>query len=98
MKVLIYLVLFAIIFVIAIALGTQNPQVVNFNYLIAQSELSLSVLLSIFLLLGFVIASLAFAWSYLHYKWHLVAERRKNRKLTQQLRQLEEQVARESVS
>ncbi|WP_087017857.1 LapA family protein [Thaumasiovibrio subtropicus] len=42
-------------FVIALALGAQNPQEVTFNYLIAQTEsIRLSVLLSIVFAVGFI--------------------------------------------
>lgn len=41
-------------FVIALALGSQNQEMVNFNYLLAQGEFRLSWLLSIVLGIGFV--------------------------------------------
>jgi uncharacterized membrane protein YciS (DUF1049 family) len=97
-KVFIYLILFVFLFVVAVTLGTQNPQSVTFNYLIAQAELSLPLLLSVFLLLGFVIATLAFGWAHLKHRFALGVERRKNQKLIKENEKLEEQIAKGEVS
>ncbi|MGB5445735.1 MAG: lipopolysaccharide assembly protein LapA domain-containing protein [Psychromonas sp.] len=56
MKNFITLVILILLFVIAILLGLKNHQVVNFNYLVAQSEIRLATLLAITFLLGFVVS------------------------------------------
>ncbi|WP_373941081.1 lipopolysaccharide assembly protein LapA domain-containing protein [Vibrio chagasii] len=45
------------LFLIALALGSQNQTIVNFNYLLAQGDFHLSSLLGIVFISGF-----AFAW------------------------------------
>ncbi|WP_413111409.1 LapA family protein [Thaumasiovibrio sp. DFM-14] len=54
MRVLSILLLIAC-FLITLALGAQNQQVVTFNYLLAQGEFTLSILLGIIFALGFIV-------------------------------------------
>lgn len=42
-------------FLVALALGTQNQDIVNFNYLVAQGNMRLSSLLGIFFGTGFIL-------------------------------------------
>jgi putative membrane protein len=49
-----------VLFVIALALGAQNQEVVSFNYLIAQGEFQLSILLGMVFLAAFILAWLIF--------------------------------------
>jgi putative membrane protein len=44
------------LFVIAIVLGLKNQQIVNINYLVAQSEIRLSTLLAINFMFGFIVS------------------------------------------
>jgi len=57
MKNFITLVITILLFAIAIVLGLKNQQLVDFNYLVAQSEIRLATLLAIIFLIGFVAAS-----------------------------------------
>jgi lipopolysaccharide assembly protein A len=54
MKRIITLIIAILLFVIAALLGLKNQQLVNINYLLAQSEMRLSTLLAIIFLIGFV--------------------------------------------
>ncbi|MDE1513566.1 MULTISPECIES: LapA family protein [Vibrio] len=67
------------LFLIALALGSQNQSVVVFNYLLAQGEFHLSTLLGSVFVLGFACAGVLFAG--LHLKSQL-----KIRRLTKQLK------------
>lgn len=55
---IIKIVLILVLFLIALALGTQNQAVVTFNYLIAQGEFHLSTLLGTVFVSGFLLACL----------------------------------------
>ena len=48
------------LFLIALALGSQNQTIVNFNYLLAQGGFHLSSLLGIVFISGFALAWLVF--------------------------------------
>ena len=56
MKRFLTLVLIVLLFAITIVLGLKNQQVVNINYLLAQSEIRLSTLLAINFMFGFIIS------------------------------------------
>ncbi|MGF1679878.1 lipopolysaccharide assembly protein LapA domain-containing protein [Photobacterium makurazakiensis] len=64
MKILIVLVLVAC-FLVTLALGAQNQQLVNFDFLIAQGEFQLSTLLGIVFGSGFAIGWLICGMLYL---------------------------------
>lgn len=51
-------ILLVLIFLVALALGAQNQQVINFNYLIAQGEFGLSLLLGGAFAFGFVFGAI----------------------------------------
>ncbi|MBL4278076.1 DUF1049 domain-containing protein [Vibrio fluvialis] len=55
MKIIKIVVLLAL-FLIALALGSQNQEIVTFNYLLAQGEFHLSTLLGSVFVVGFLIA------------------------------------------
>ena len=55
MKIVKIIIMLAL-FLIALALGSQNQEVVNFNYLIAQGDFHLSTLLGVIFVSGFVLA------------------------------------------
>ncbi|WP_299686535.1 lipopolysaccharide assembly protein LapA domain-containing protein [uncultured Vibrio sp.] len=48
------------LFLIALALGSQNQTIVNFNYLLAQGDFHLSSLLGVVFISGFALAWLVF--------------------------------------
>lgn len=64
MKILGIIVL-VLCFLITLALGAQNQDVVSFNYLIAQGDFRLSILLGIVFALGFIIGWLICGLLYL---------------------------------
>ncbi|WP_165310771.1 LapA family protein [Vibrio ziniensis] len=80
MKIIKIVVVLAL-FLIALALGSQNQAVVTFNYLLAQGEFNLSTLLGSVFVSGFVIAWIIFGS--LHLKSQL-----KVRKLNKQLKKI----------
>ncbi|CAH1545768.1 MULTISPECIES: LapA family protein [Vibrio] len=49
------------LFLIALALGSQNQEIVTFNYLLAKGEFHLSTLLGVVFVVGFGIAWVIFA-------------------------------------
>ncbi len=69
------------LFLIALALGSQNQALVTFNYLLAQGEFHLSTLLGVVFVVGFALSWLIFGG--LHLKSRLQV-----RKLNKQLKKL----------
>lgn len=61
MKIIIGLIILAILFAVGITLGTQNEQLVQVNYLLAQGEYRLSSLLAVIFVAGFIIGWLVFS-------------------------------------
>ena len=49
------------LFLIALALGSQNQEIVSFNYLLAKGEFHLSTLLGVVFVVGFGLAWVIFA-------------------------------------
>ncbi|MCJ2375425.1 lipopolysaccharide assembly protein LapA domain-containing protein [Vibrio sp. ZSDZ34] len=75
---IIKIILVIALFLITLALGSQNQAVVTFNYLIAQGDFHLSTLLGVVFVAGFVLSWVIFGS--LHLKSQL-----KVRKLRKQL-------------
>ncbi|MEI8633878.1 lipopolysaccharide assembly protein LapA domain-containing protein [Vibrio sp. PP-XX7] len=82
-----------IIFLVALALGAQNQDIVTFNYLLAKGNFHLSWLLGMVFVLGFIIAWVIFGSLHLRAKLRL-------RKLDKQLKKYEEKstVFRQTIS
>jgi putative membrane protein len=57
---IIKIILVIALFLVALALGAQNQEVVSFNYLLAQGEFHLSTLLGVVFVAGFALAWLIF--------------------------------------
>ncbi|CAE6894129.1 Lipopolysaccharide assembly protein A [Vibrio sp. B1FLJ16] len=57
---IIKIVIVLALFVIALALGSQNQEVVAFNYLLAKGEFHLSTLLGVVFVVGFALAWVIF--------------------------------------
>ncbi|AJR09332.1 DUF1049 domain-containing protein [Photobacterium gaetbulicola] len=87
MKILTVLLL-AACFLVTLALGAQNQQLVNFDYLIAQGELQLSTLLGIAFGSGFVIGWLICGLLYLKARFTKNRLSKKVQKQQQELDQL----------
>lgn len=68
MKRIITLIIAILLFVIAALLGLKNQQLVNINYLLAQSEMRLSTLLAIIFLIGFAASGTLAVYFYLRLK------------------------------
>ncbi|MFM2590500.1 LapA family protein [Vibrio sp. TBV020] len=74
---IIKIVLVLALFLIALALGSQNQAVVTFNYLIAQGDFHLSTLLGVVFVVGFALAWLVFGG--LHLKSQLQVRKLKKK-------------------
>ncbi|WP_447824853.1 LapA family protein [Aeromonas salmonicida] len=75
-----------LVFILTLAIGSQNGQLVQFNYLIAQGEFSLSMLLGLFFGGGFLLGWLVFGLLFLRLK---IQNRTLNRTMRRQSRELE---------
>lgn len=64
-------ILMLLILVFAIVVGSQNDQLVTVNYLIAQTEMRLSTLMSIMLALGVLFTLLLVSLHVMRLKWRL---------------------------
>ncbi|MWN89411.1 DUF1049 domain-containing protein [Gilliamella sp. Pra-s65] len=81
MKFVISILLIIIIFAISIAIGSANDQLVTFNYLIAKTEIRLSVLLAILFGSGFIIGWILTGVFFLKSKFQHSSTKRKLNKL-----------------
>ncbi|CAH0526509.1 LapA family protein [Vibrio hippocampi] len=61
---IIKIILLLVLFLVTLALGSQNQEVVNFNYLIAQGDFHLSTLLGVVFITGFVVSWAIFGTLY----------------------------------
>ena len=86
MKRVLALIPLVLVFVLTLALGSQNGQLVQFNYLIAQGEFSLAMLLGFFFAGGFLLGWLVFGLLFLRLK---MQNRTLNRTMRRQTRELE---------
>ncbi|MGN4989381.1 LapA family protein [Aeromonas sp. 97A] len=86
MKRILALIPLVLVFVLTLALGSQNGQLVQFNYLIAQGEFSLAMLLGFFFAGGFLLGWLVFGLLFLLLK---MQNRTLNRTMRRQSRELE---------
>lgn len=86
MKRILALIPLVLVFVLTLALGSQNGQLVHFNYLIAQGEFSLAMLLGFFFAGGFLLGWLVFGLLFLRLK---MQNRTLNRTMRRQSRELE---------
>ncbi|WP_139411979.1 LapA family protein [Aeromonas veronii] len=86
MKRILALIPLVLVFMLTLALGSQNGQSVQFNYLIAQGEFSLAMLLGIFFTGGFLLGWLVFGLLFLRLK---MQNRTLNRTMRRQSRELE---------
>ena len=86
MKRILALIPLVLVFVLTLALGSQNGQLVQFNYLIAQGEFSLAILLGFFFAGGFLLGWLVFGLLFLRLK---MQNRTLNRTMRRKSRELE---------
>lgn len=85
MKRFITLVIIILLFAIAIILGLKNQQMVNINYLLAQSEVRLSTLLAINFLFGFIISGCFATFFYFRLSMKIRHQRKLNKKQRKEL-------------
>lgn len=81
---LIFLLVLAI-FIISVTLGAQNDQQVTFNYLLAQGQYRISMLLAILFAAGFAIGWLVCGLFWLRARVSLMRAERKIKRLEQQI-------------
>ena len=82
MKGLLTFLVLIIVLVIAVIIGSRNPELVTINYLIAQSELRQSTLMAIVFSLGVVIGMLTFFSSWLKLTWKVKSLRNQLKRLS----------------
>ncbi|MFA0085912.1 hypothetical protein BCU70_04350 [Vibrio sp. 10N.286.49.C2] len=92
---IIKIILLIVLFLVTLALGSQNQEVVTFNYLLAQGEFHLSTLLGVVFVVGFVISWIIFGS--LHLKSQLTV-RKLRKKLAKQTPSQSKDVATTSPS
>lgn len=81
MKFLISLIFILFILAIAITIGTNNNQIVDFDYLIDQGQFRLSRLLGILLSVGFILGWILTGFFYVKVRLKLNTVQRKLKKL-----------------
>jgi putative membrane protein len=62
--------------------GSQNGHLVTVNYLIAESEMRVSVLMAVVLVLGALLALLTLSWYIFRLNWRITRLERQHKKLT----------------
>jgi putative membrane protein len=80
-KGLLYLVVILILLLIGGFVGSQNTHSVMVNYLVAQGELRVSVLMLVMLLLGVAISAMLFTSYILRLKWRIHSLQRQHKKV-----------------
>ncbi|WP_354624006.1 lipopolysaccharide assembly protein LapA domain-containing protein [Psychromonas sp. MME2] len=88
MKRFLTLLVAVLFFIIAVVLGLKNQDMVNVNYIVAQSDMHLSTLLAITFTVGFAIAAISMGWLYLQLKVKNRLLRRANNKQRKELDKL----------
>ncbi|WP_163390121.1 LapA family protein [Enterovibrio norvegicus] len=82
------IVILVLCFLITLALGAQNQEVVNFNYLVAQGEFRLSLLLGVVFGTGFAFGWLICGMLYLRARMSTAVLRKQVNKQRQELDKL----------
>ncbi|MDX7987220.1 LapA family protein [Xenorhabdus sp. 12] len=87
MKYFLILLLALVVFVISVTLGSNNNQIVTFNYLIAKGDYSVSTLLAVLFGVGFALGWGVCGAFYLRTRLSLQRAKRKIKRLETQLEQ-----------
>lgn len=87
MKRFLTLIVTVLLFAVALVLGLKNQQLININYLLAQSEMRLSSLLAIVFMSGFLLSAVFALLFYLQLK---ITNRRLRKLNKQQRKELEQ--------
>ena len=81
-KGLLLLLLVLLTLVVAFFIGSQNSHIVPINYILAETEIRMSVLLAVTFSLGFIFSVLLIIGYILRLKWRIGSLERKSRKLS----------------
>jgi len=81
-KGLLLLLFVLLILVIAGFIGSQNSHIVSINYILAETEIRLSVLLAVTFSLGVIFSVLLIVGTLLRIKWRIRNLERKNKTLS----------------
>jgi putative membrane protein len=81
-KGLLLLLLVLLTLVVAFFIGSQNSHLVSINYILAETEMRMSVLLAVTFTLGFIFSVLLIIGYILRLKWRIGSLQRKNKKLS----------------
>ncbi|WP_438862998.1 LapA family protein [Neptunicella sp.] len=84
MKTLITALIIIVVLLLAIAIGAQNEQLVNVNYLIAASQLHLSTVIAVSIFIGIAICFILCMGYILRLKWKLTRLQKKLAHLNKQ--------------
>ena len=76
------------IVLVAVTIGTNNDQIITFNYIVAQSQFQLSTLVAILFGLGLILGWFITGFFYLKLKLKNIALNRQIKRQTQQINEL----------
>jgi putative membrane protein len=82
-KGLLLLLFVLLMLIVAGFVGSQNSHLVSINYILAETEVRMSVLLAVTFSLGVLFSVLIFIGYILRLKWRISSLERKNKKLSQ---------------
>jgi putative membrane protein len=82
-KGLLLLLFVLLMLIVAGFVGSQNSNLVPINYILAETEIRMSVLLAVTFSLGVLFSVLIFIGYILRLKWRISSLERKNKKLSQ---------------
>jgi putative membrane protein len=82
-KGLLLLLFMLLMLVVAGFIGSQNSHLVMINYILAETEMRMSVLLAVTFSLGVIFSSILVIGYILRLKWRVSSLERKNKKLSQ---------------
>ncbi len=88
-------ILFVLTFLVALAIGAQNQEVVNFNYLIAQGEFKQSILLGIVFGAGFIFGWVICGFLYLKSRMTATMLRKQVNRQSQEMKKLRSDLIKE---
>ena len=79
------LLIVLLMLVVAGFIGSQNSHLVPINYILAETEMRMSVLLAVTFFLGVIFSVLLIIGYVLRLKWRVSSLERKNKKLSQSI-------------
>ncbi|GAC18305.1 LapA family protein [Paraglaciecola arctica] len=82
-KGLLLLLFMLLMLVVAGFIGSQNSHLISINYILAETEMRMSVLLAVTFSLGVIFSVILIIGYILRLKWRISSLERKNKKLSQ---------------